>query len=340
MRILVTGGGGYLGGFVIDELLKNRSYMVTSCARHSYPLLEEKGVPCIKGDLRKVADIERILSLGFDAIIHLASKKGSWGRSNDFVDTNFEATKNLIEAAQNTGVKYFIYTSCQIVQGFDSVENGSNELVYPKSFLTEEARTKAMAERIVMSSHNDQFKTAVLRLPRMWGPGQSEFLSFFIQKARSGQLSIIGDGENLIDLIYVENAAKAHYQLLSAMIEGKLNISKIYNVGQETPVKLWNFINEILGILKIEYPMQMVDAKSAYRKAYIIEKMFKIAGIERPLPPLTRAWVKELSETRYFSQSEAKKDFNYSPVVSIQDGLKKTFQLREVIKISEFKYEN
>ncbi len=111
MKILVTGGGGFLGTHIIKELLKNQSYVVTNFSRHSYLHLEDMGVPTIKGDLKNAADIEKALSSGFDAIFHVAAMMGNWGRYQDFLDTNYYGTKNLLEGARAHGVKRFIYTS-------------------------------------------------------------------------------------------------------------------------------------------------------------------------------------------------------------------------------------
>ena len=111
MKILVTGGGGFLGTHIIEELLKNSKYMVTNFSRHTYSHLEDIGVPTIKGDLRKPEDVERALAQGFDAIFHVAALAGVWGKHEDYYGINYLGTKNLIESAKKHGVKRFVYTS-------------------------------------------------------------------------------------------------------------------------------------------------------------------------------------------------------------------------------------
>src|SRR5688500_10943972 len=122
MRILVTGGGGFLGTYIIKELLKRPHYIVTNFSRHSYTHLEEMGVPTIKGDLKKITDIERALTQGFDAVFHVAALAGVWGRYQDYLDINYFGTKDLLEAARAQGVKRFVYTSTpSVVFGKDDL---------------------------------------------------------------------------------------------------------------------------------------------------------------------------------------------------------------------------
>jgi len=110
MRILVTGGGGFLGTSIIKELIKNPTYVVTNFSRHTYSHLEDIGVPTIKGDLRIKSDVDRALSFGFDAIFHVAALAGVWGKYQDFFDINYLGTKNLLESAKANVIAKFIYT--------------------------------------------------------------------------------------------------------------------------------------------------------------------------------------------------------------------------------------
>jgi nucleoside-diphosphate-sugar epimerase len=336
MRILVTGGGGFLGTYIVRELLKRSHFIVTNFSRNNYSHLEEMGVPTIKGDIRKKDDVHHALKQGFDAIIHVASLCGDWGRHQDFLETNFFGTQNLINAAKENGIKYFVYTSTSsVVLQNDDLLGVDEDFPYPKKFLASFPETKAMAERLVLQSNDNQgFLTSVLRPDFIWGPGDPYFLPSFIHKAKKEKLKIVGDGENLVDCIYVENAAEAHVQLLEAMMSGTRVCGQAYFIGQERPIKLWDFISQILSQLKIKSLADQVDFDSAYRMAWVLEKTFKIAGIQRPHPPLTRFMVCKLGRSHYFSHQRARNDFAYTPKISIEEGLKRTFAIREQIKLS------
>ncbi len=336
MRILVTGGGGFLGTHIIKELLKNPRYIVTNFSRHNYSHLEEMGVPTIRGDLTNPADVEKALLQGFDAIFHVAALAGVWGRYQDFYNINYLGTKNLIEAAEAQGVQRFIYTSTpSVVFGHDDLLGVDEECPYPKEFLTPYAETKSMAEKLVLQKNNSKtFLTCALRPHLIWGPGDPHLFPRVIQKGKEGKLRIVGDGENLVDIIYVENAAMAHVQAFEHLAPSSRVCGEAYFVGQERPVKLWDFINQVLGYVKIEPVMKAIDVTTAYRLGWFFEKVFKAAGIQKPEPPMTRFVALNLGKSHYFSHAKAKRDFGYSPRVSIEEGLKRTFALREHLKLT------
>jgi nucleoside-diphosphate-sugar epimerase len=336
MRILVTGGGGFLGTHIIKELLKNPQYIVTNFSRHMYSHLEEIGVPTIKGDLTNPADVERALMQGFDAIFHVAALAGVWGRYQDFYNINYLGTKNLIEAAEAQGVKRFVYTSTpSVVFGRDDLLGVDEDCPYPKEFLTPYAETKSMAEKLVLQKNNGStFLTCALRPHLIWGPGDPHLFPRVIQKGKEGKLRIVGDGENLVDIIYVENAAFAHVKAFEHLNPSSKVCGEAYFIGQERPVKLWDFINQILGYVKIEPVMKAIDVTTAYRLGWFFEKVFKAAGIQKPEPPMTRFVALNLGKSHYFSHAKAKRDFGYYPKVSIEEGLKKTFALREHLKLN------
>jgi nucleoside-diphosphate-sugar epimerase len=336
MRILVTGGGGFLGTHIIKELLKNPRYIVTNFSRHNYSHLEDMGVPTIRGDLTNSADVEKALLQGFDAIFHVAALAGVWGRYQDFYNINYLGTKNLIEAAEAQGVQRFIYTSTpSVVFGRNDLLGVDEECPYPKEFLTPYAETKSMAEKLVLQRNNGKtFLTCALRPHLIWGPGDPHLFPRVIQKGKEGKLRIVGDGENLVDIIYVENAAMAHVQAFEHLNPSSRVCGEAYFIGQERPVKLWDFINQILGYVKIEPVMKAIDVTTAYRLGWFFEKVFKAAGIQKPEPPMTRFVALNLGKSHYFSHEKAKRDFGYFPRVSIEEGLKRTFAHREHLKLT------
>lgn len=331
MRILVTGGGGFLGTHIIQELLKNPTYIVTNFSRHTYSHLEDIGVPTIKGDLRKKEDVERALDQGFDAIFHVAALAGVWGKFDDYYGINYLGTKNLLEAAKARGIQRFVYTSTpSVVFNKDDLLGVGEEQPYATEFLNGYSETKTMAEKLVLGMNDGStFLTCAIRPHLIWGPGDPHLFPRVIQKGKQGKLRIVGDGENLVDIIYVENAALAHVQAFEHLKPGSPVCGEAYFVGQERPVRLWDFINQVLGYVKVEPVMRTIDVNTAYRLGWFLEKAFKALGINKPEPPMTRFVALNLGKSHYFSHEKAKKHFGYVPKVSIEEGLKRTFSYRD-----------
>lgn len=308
--------------------------MVTNFSRHSYPDLEDIGVPTIKGDLRKKEDIERALSQGFDAIFHVAALPGVWGKYSDYFEINYIGTKNLLEIALAKGIQKFVYTSTPSVV-FNSLDllGVGEEQPYATKFLNPYAETKTMAEKLVLQLNDGKnFMTCALRPHLIWGPGDPHLFPRLIQKGRQGKLRIVGDGENLVDIIYVENAAHAHVLAFENLRPGSPVCGKAYFVGQERPVKLWDFINQVLNQSKIPAVSRSIDLKLAYRIGWLLEKVFSLLGINKPEPPMTRFVALNLGKSHYFSHERARRDFGYVPLITIEEGLKRTFAQKESFK--------
>ena len=334
MRILVTGGGGFLGTHIIKELLKNPSYIVTNFSRHSYAHLEDIGVPTIKGDIRKREDVEKALNQGFDAIFHVAAMAGVWGKYQDYYDINYLGTKNLVEVAQAKEIKQFVYTSTpSVVFNKDDLLGVNEKQPYATEFLNAYSETKTMAEKLVLAANDGvNFLTCAIRPHLIWGPGDPHLFPRVIQKGKEGKLRIVGDGENLVDIIYVENAAVAHVQAFEHLKPHSVVCGQAYFIGQERPVRLWDFINQVLGFVKVEPVMNSIDVTTAYRLGWFLEKFFKVMGIQKPEPPMTRFVALNLGKSHYFSHDKAKLHFGYQPKITIEEGLKRTFAYRDLIK--------
>lgn len=181
MKILVTGGGGFLGTEICAQLLK-KGHEVTSVSRNHYPHLDEMGVSSIQADL---SSAELDLS-SFDAVIHTAAKAGVWGKYDEFYQANFIATQNIIEAVKKSGVKRVVYTSSpSVVFGKEDIENGDESIPYPKKFYSHYAKTKAMAEEFALGSSDDKTQIVSIRPHLIWGEGDPHIAPRLVMKALS-----------------------------------------------------------------------------------------------------------------------------------------------------------
>ena len=121
MRVLVTGGGGFLGQTIVRQLVA-RGDSVRSLSRGDYPALKALGVKCVTGD---IADRAVVIGAakGCDAVFHVAAKAGVWGRYDDYHRANVIGTENVIAACLSESVPKLIHTSSPSVV-FDGRTNG------------------------------------------------------------------------------------------------------------------------------------------------------------------------------------------------------------------------
>lgn len=322
MKVLITGATGFLGLQLATDL-KKKGYEVYNFSRTHSLDLEKINVQTIKGDLSKIEDIRRTLeSYEFEAIFHVASKVGMWGKWEDFYNVNVLGAKNIFdEAAKNSSIKYFIYTSTpSVVFDHHSLINEDEKIPYAKNSLSLYAKSKILAEEYILNSNTDLL-TCALRPHLIYGKKDKNIIPRLIEARKKNKLKIIGDGENLVDVIHVENASHAHILALEELCDNARNNKKAYFIAQEKPVKLWSFINEILRRNHLPPVKKRINIKTAYYLGYMIEFFLKSFRIYNVHPPMTRFVALQLGKSHYFSHQNAHNDFNYEPLFDINESL-------------------
>nr|NIL99129.1 NAD-dependent epimerase/dehydratase family protein [Planctomycetales bacterium] len=169
MKVLVTGGGGFLGKAIV-KLLLARGDQVRSFSRSAYPELDQLGVEQCRGELGDAEAVSRAVA-GSDIVFHVAAKAGVWGPYEDFYRANVLGTRHVIAACRRHGVKRLVHTSSPSVV-FDGTDmEGVDESVpYPDHFEAFYPQTKAEAEQLVLQANDDLLATVALRPHLIWGP--------------------------------------------------------------------------------------------------------------------------------------------------------------------------
>lgn len=319
MKALVTGGGGFLGG-VIVRMLRERGDQVRSFSRGAHPELASMGVEQCLGD---IANKEAVLSAatGCDIIFHVAAKAGIWGRYQDFYSANVTGTENVIDACLKLGISRLVHTSSPsvIFDGRD-VEDGDESLPYPARFEAHYPKTKALAEQIVLASASNKLATVALRPHLIWGPGDNHLVPRIVKKGRNGKLRQIGNRPCLVDTVYVDNAARAH--LLAAdrlSVTSKIS-GKAYFISNGEPQPLWEMVNRILAAAQIPPVTRTISPKLAYLIGCICEGLWGFMHIPGE-PPMTRFVAHELATAHWFSLNAARRDLDYLPEITVEQGL-------------------
>ena len=320
MKVLVTGGGGFLGKRIV-ELLLGRGDAVRSVARGEYPELVAMGVEVVRGDLAQ-ADVAQRAVEGVEAVIHTAGKVGMWGEAAEFERGNVEATRHLIEAARAAGVRWFVFTgspSCTFDGG--DTENGGQELPYPTTFMAHYPRTKAAAERLALAADDPSgMRVCSLRPHLIWGPGDPHLIPRLLERARIGRLKIVGDGANRVDLTYVDNAAWGHLQALDGLARDGAPGGKAYFISDGAPVVLWDWINALLERVGVRPVRSRVPLGLVRVVGGVLESVWGGFGLAGE-PPMTRFVAAQLATSHWYDMGPARRDFGYAPRVTNEQGM-------------------
>jgi 2-alkyl-3-oxoalkanoate reductase len=321
MTVLVTGGGGFLGSRIAKKL-SEAGGKVRVLGRRRYPELEEVGISCAQGDVCDPASVRSAL-MGVDTVFHVAARVGYWGPYADYAAVNVEGTQNLLDRCRELGVRRFVYTSTpSVVIGSDPIPVGADEsLPYARRFLSSYAATKAEAERRVLAaSYDGRLVTASIRPHFIFGPGDPHIAPRLVERFRQGRLMQVGDGENQVDVTYIDNAVEAHVKLAEAMESKPDKVrGQAYFIGQESPVRLWAFVERLLAVYGEGPIRRRMSRRFAHVLGGALEGSYRTLRIWRREPPLTRMAAVVLGSSHAFSHRKAEAHFGYWPRVSLDE---------------------
>lgn len=322
MKYLVTGANGFLGRYIAEQLL-TRGETVRAMVRKDDPDLRRQGAEIFIADVRN-ADAVNAACVHQEVVIHVASIAGIWGSWRLYHETNTLGAWNVIKACRANQARALVYTSTPSVTFEAEDQCGINEdAPYAKRWLSHYPHSKKLAEEMVLNANNPQgLRTCALRPHLIWGPGDSHLIPRLLRRARDGSLRRIGNGDNLIDIVYVENAAEAHLRAADALLDSASPAGKPYFISQGEPVNCWRWINELISLAGLPPVQKSVPFSLAWLLGASLEGAWRVARIRRE-PSMTRFLAAQLAMSHYFDISRAREAFGYSPRISISEGMRK-----------------
>ncbi len=325
MKALVTGAGGFLGA-AIARALRERGDDVRGFSRGEHPELAAYGIDQHQGN---VADSEAVADAvrGVHIVFHAAAKVGAGGSRWDFYATNVKGTANVIAACRESGVPGLVYTSTpSVVSGPTPLEGADESVGYPTDYDGYYGRTKAEAERLVLSAASDELRTVALRPPLIWGPGDTSLLPRVLERARNGSLRRIKGPPASTDITYIDDAVRAHIQAADRLLAGGDGAQRIngnpYFVSAGEPVEIWDFVNGLLEAAGVPPVQKSISPGAALVVAWVFEKIHALSRAKGD-PRMSRWMVRQLTNSRWFDISAARRDLGYEPLVSLDDGMRR-----------------
>jgi nucleoside-diphosphate-sugar epimerase len=319
MKALVTGATGFLGG-ALTRRLHSMGWDVTALGRNVSKLdqLESEGVRAVHLDLK---DKSSMISACKDQeiVFHCAALPSPWGNFEAFYQANVIGTRTVIRGCEEHKVKRLVYVSTpSLYFGYSSRVNVKETDALPEP-VSNYAATKILAEQELDQAFANGLATIAIRPRAIFGPGDTVIFPRVIPRLRSGRLPILGDGENIVDLTYIENVVDA---LLLCAESPANTLGKKYNISNGEPVKIWKLIERICVALNIQPPKRKISYSMANATASALELLYTLIPTH-PEPPLTRITVSMMANSTTLDITAAKNELGYQPRVSIDEGFDK-----------------
>jgi nucleoside-diphosphate-sugar epimerase len=312
----VTGGSGFIGGVLIERL-RREGWDVRALARSDAAAARvgELGAEPVRGDLEDRRALEQGAA-GSEVAFHCAAKVEDWGDPEEFERLNVFGTQNALDACISAGVRRFVHagTEASLTVGQPLVNVSEDAPLRPDSPILY-AASKARAEQRVRAANGDGIETVVIRPRFVWGRGDTTLLPALIKLIESGRFRWIGGGTQLTDTTNVDNTVEGLWLGATRAPPGS-----VYFVTDGEPVVFREFVTSWLGTQGVSVPDKTVPGAVADAAAAVSERAWRL--LKRPgSPPLTRMAVWASSKECTLDISRARRELDYKPVVSREQGL-------------------
>lgn len=320
MTALVTGAGGFLGGYIVEQLLARGDRVRAFCGRR-LPTVDSHNLEIVQDDIRD-RDAVAAACEQVEVVFHTAAVAGIWGPWDRYHGINTLGTQHVLEGCRRHRVRRLVFSSSPSVTFAGGDQCGVNESApYASRWLCHYPHTKALAEQMVLAANGSGgLLTCSLRPHLIWGPRDTHLVPRLIERGRRGKLRRVGDGKNLIDMVYVENAAQAHLLAADALQGNAAPAGRAYFISQGEPVNCWHWIDELLALAGVPAVKKSISARAAWNAGAACEAAWRLLRLDSE-PRMTRFLAAQLSTSHYFDISAARGDFGYEARISTAEGM-------------------
>jgi nucleoside-diphosphate-sugar epimerase len=320
---VVTGATGFLGSHVAEQLTA-RGERVRALVRPTSDVtfLRGLGAELAPGDLRDVASLRRAVA-GADVVYHCAAKVGEWGPWSEYQEQVIDATANVLEACRAESVGRVLHVSSITVYGHPRVRDGRlftedeplGQHLWWRDYY---CRAKVRAEELVRGYPGDW---TIVRPSWIYGPRDRTTLPRLLLALGAGRVSLIGSGDNRLNLVYVGDVAEG--AILAANHAGARG--RAYNLSSPGEFTQREFLDTLTGQLGLPPVRRRIPFGLAFWAGWFSEVVGCAIRIKRP-PHVTRYVVSLVGRPTQFSIERARTELGWRPGVDAAEGLRRTLE--------------
>lgn len=322
MKVLITGAGGFIGSHLVDHQI-DWGFEVRAVDLHLELIKHQQGHPrleAIQGDITDAGLVKKIVA-GVDIVYHLASAHLDVSLSDDdYRRVNVGATRMLLEAAREAGVKRFVH--CSSVGVIGDVENPPADETADCRPTNIYEKTKLEGEQAALRfSRETGFPVVVVRPAWVYGP-RCPRTARLMRMVSKGTFLFFGSGQNLRHPVYITDAVNGLE--LAACAEGVAG--EVFIIAGERAFPTAEMVKVMSDVMGVRPPKLRLPLAVGLAGGYVMETVFKIL---HKRPPFSRRSIDFFLKHNAYDIGKAKRMLGYQPRVELAEGFRKTIQWKQ-----------
>jgi len=309
LKVLVTGGAGFLGRYIIEKLLAEKCEVVAIVKQSTdTSALDAQKVKLIYGDIRDKDFLKQAVH-GIDVVVHAAATM--WGSWDDFYAVNVESTKNLLELTRSKKLKRFVHISSVSVYDHSDVEDGhifTEEAPYQERDHTFYSKSKMGAEQVI-EEYREKHKipTVILRPGALYGIGGPLYPAQLGLPLGGHKYGLIGNGQAKMPLCHVQSVADAIW----LAIQKQQAVGNTYNLVEDESISRLAFLQKVKKVAFPDFKIIKIPYVVLRAMSFGFGLLFGLLGKKAPLRP---QYLKTASSEMNYPADKIKKELGWKPV--------------------------
>ena len=316
MQLFVTGGSGFLGRHLVTRLVAD-GHTVLALARSdaSAEAVRRAGATVVRGGLSETPSCAEQVR-GTDVVVHAAADTRQWGRPGAFQAANVDGTRAVLELAVAAGAQRFVHVSTEaVLAGGRPLRYADESAPYPSRHAGEYARTKAVAEQLVLAADGHELRTVSVRPRLIWGPGDATFAPAVLDAMREGRWAWVNGGDYLTSTCHVRNAVEG--VVLAATVPSARGS---YFLTDGPPVRFRDFVTDVAAAYGVQPPARSVPYAVARTMAGVVDRGWRTLRLPGE-PAVSEGAIALVGHEMTVNDARARRELGYRPVVGVAEGL-------------------